>query len=136
MRARPTPSAPRAAARRAPGAAVPQQPSVLDRRGFTLFTVGDHDRATGPTAVVADGLQLDGEREGRAATAEDTGQVDLAEQAVRIVEGLVSARLAVLGVFGLGALSQQPGSMPGHTVTARSVVAVMASSCPRIGLRT
>ena len=77
--------------------AMPQQPSVLDRRRFALFTIGDHHRCTGVTAVVADGLQLHGQRERRAAAAEDAGQVDLAEQVIHIVERLVAAGVAVVG---------------------------------------
>ena len=87
--------------------AVPQQPPVLDRRRFALFAVGDDNRAAAATAVVAHGAQLDRQRERRAATAEQPGQVDLAQQVIDIVERLVAALLAVLGVV-LVTLQQQP----------------------------
>ena len=81
---------------------VAQQPPVLDRRRFALFAVGDDDGLDAAAAGVAHRAQLDAEREGRAAAPEQSGQVDLLEQRVGIVERLVAACLRVLGVV-LGA---------------------------------
>ena len=77
---------------------VPQQPAVLDRRRFALLAVGDDNRAAATTAVVAHGAHLDSQRERRAATPEQSGQIDLAKQVIDIVERLIAALRAVLGV--------------------------------------
>ena len=84
------------AARRAPGAVGAQQPPVLDRRRLALLAVGDDNRAAAATAVVANGAQLDGQRERRAAAAEQSGQIDLAQQVIDIIERLIAAVLAIL----------------------------------------
>ena len=76
---------------------MPQQPPVLDRSRFSLFTIGDNDGPAGAAAVVADRARLHREREAGSASTEESTGLDLAEQFVRSGEWLVAAERPVGG---------------------------------------
>ena len=82
---------------------VAQQPAVLDRRRFALFTVRDDDGLYAAAAGVADGAQLGAEREGGATAPQQSGQVDLLEQRIGVGERPVATGVHVVGVV-LGTL--------------------------------
>ena len=78
---------------------VAQQPAVLDRRRFALFTVGDDDGLDAAAAGVADGVQLGAEREGGATAPEESGQVDLFQQRIGVDERPVATGVHIVGVI-------------------------------------
>ena len=87
---------------------VAQQPPVLDRSRFALFTIGDDDRVPAESLRAPHRAQLDRHGERRTAAPDQTGLLDVVEERVGIVEGLVALGAAVLGdVLDAGLGSQQ-----------------------------
>ena len=99
---------------------VPQQPAVLDRSRFSLFTIGDDGGASGTrdqAPVVANRTQLHRERKGGTAAAEQSAGFDFGQQLVDTGQRAIAAECAIRReiLAGLaGMLAQHPGFASGR----------------------